>query len=161
MIDFANSFIYNAASPITMEVFGGISWSDIVAGATCIAPSGFDISPNPISTGIVDSDASPSFGWDIPFSCASVNQVDVDAVGNKVLKYDLFWNSQFQDGYNTPMYQLDQVKISSTINPYQEDAAAVTITKDTAINDIDNKVDIAAGLELKVNSVSFFGSNGI
>ena len=158
MIDFANSFIYNAASPTKMENFYGTTWMDIVAGADPCPDPINDVSPKPQPNGMSDSEGSPSFGWDIPFSCASVSQFENDAAGNRVLKYDLFWNSQFQDAVyqGTPMYQLDQVKISCTINSYQEDAAVVTITKDTAVDDISKEVDIAAGLELRVNSVSFF-----
>ena len=176
MVDFANSFVWKAATPTKMNTFTGSNWEAVngdsadvcktvvPAGSTATAT---DISPKPLASGQEDAEGQNAFGWNIPFSCATATENAADANSNnaKFLTYDLYWNSQFSDGgdgANPPnnenfMYQLGQVKISCRINPYQEDAGGVvTITEDAAVADIADKyVDVADGLELKVKKVSF------
>ena len=160
MVDFANSFVYKASTPTKMSNYAGNTYSDVEAGQTCqtSATPPVDVSPKPSSTGKTDSAGANAFGWDIPFSCATMSQIVTDAAGNDYLNYDLYWNSQFEDSTLTnlqTMYQLGQVRMSCKINlSYQEDAAAITITEDDAVSDVDKFLDVAAGLELQVNSVS-------
>ena len=156
MIDFANSFIYKANTPTAMATPSGTTYADVVASETCVGGAAGTPKPTAGGSGNTDSDLTGAFSWDIPFACATASQTATDAAGNKILQYDLFWNSQFSDANNV-MYQLGQVQISCKVNPYQEDAGVVTVTEDAAVADISDKyVDVAGGLELKVNSVSLF-----
>ena len=166
MVDFANSFVWKAATPTKMQTFTGSNWEAVNGDSNDVCKDAsttpaIDISPKPLASGQKDSESANAFGWNIPFSCATAteNAADTNSNGAKFLTYDLYWNSQFSDGQAAPaenfMYQLGQVKISCRINPYQEDAGVVTITEDAAVDDIADKyVDVAAGLELKVKKVS-------
>ena len=154
MVDFANSFVYNAATPTKMTNIAGNTFADVVAGQTCQTAASVDVSPKPSSTGKKDSADKDAFGWDIPFTCATMTQSVTDAAGNKYLNYDLYWNSQFQDSTPQTMYHLGQVKMSCRIiEGYQEDAGVVTITEDEAVSDLEKYLDFSAGLKLEVNSV--------
>lgn len=160
MVDFANSFVWKDSTVTAMATPTGTNAADVVAGQTCVAADGTTaISMKPAASGITDSATTPAFGWaSVPLSCATMTQVASNAGSNEYVKYELYWNSQFVDGSITQnMYQMGQVKFTCRIDPYQEDATGVvTITEDTAVADPSDKyVDIAAGLELKVNKADF------
>lgn len=160
MVDFANSFVWKDPLVTAMATPTGTNAADVVAGQTCVAADGTTaISMKPAASGITDSQAASAFGWaSVPLSCATMTQVASNAGSNEYVKYELYWNSQFVDGSITQnMYQMGQVKFTCRIDPYQEDATGVvTITEDAAVADpLDKYVDIAAGLELKVNKADF------
>lgn len=158
MVDFANSFVWKDSTVTAMATPTGSGAADVVAGETCANAAGTAINMKPAATGITDSATTAAFGWaEVPLSCATMTQVASASGSNEYVKYELYWNSQFVDGTITQnMYQLGQVKFTCRIDPYQEDAGVVTISEDTAVADPNDKyVDIAAGLELKVNKADF------
>lgn len=162
MVDFANSFVYKAATPTVMADPTGTTFDDVVTGETCTdgATSPNNISPKPAASGITDDAGTAAFGWaSVPLSCATKTQVAGSSSANSYVKYELYWNSQFSDADVTGqnMYQLGQVKFTCRVDPYQEDAiGTVTITEDTAVTDPSDKyVDIAAGLELNIKKAEF------
>ena len=161
MVDFANSFVWKdstvtaMASPLDADAYADA----VVSGQFCTDSSSNDVSMKPASTGITDDASSPAFGWTVPLSCATMTQVS-DGTNNDYVKYELYWNSQFNDATQN-MYQLGQVMFTCRIDPYQEDATGVvTVSEDTAVDDATEKyVDIAAALELNIYKATFDGGS--
>merc|ERR1712176_758768 len=159
MDDFANSFLWKDSTVTSMATPTGTAAGDVVTGETCVS-GGNPVSFKPATSGIKDSTGTAAtFGWTVPLSCAAATQNPSVGGANEYLTYDLYWNSQFNDGQDN-MYQLGQVKFSCRIDPYQEDAGVVTITEDTAVTDpAQQYLDIAAAIKLDVNKAVFDGGS--
>jgi len=166
MVDFANSFVWKDSSVTAMldPIASPATANEVVAGGTCVDSSSNNISMKPAATGVTDSSANAAFGWKtVPLSCATATQVASTSGSNEYVKYELYWNSNFKfDSASQTMYQLGQVKFTCRIpGGFQEDATGVvTISEDTAVTDPNDKfVDLAAGLELKINKAVFDGGS--
>merc|ERR1712176_924376 len=159
MVDFANSFLWKDSTVTSMAVPTGSAAADVDANAAACTSGGNPVSFKPATSGIKDSTGTAAtFGWTVPLSCAAATQ-NKPTGANEYLTYDLYWNSQFNDGQDN-MYQLGQVKFSCRIDPYQEDAGVVTITEDTAVTDpAQQYLDIAASINLAVNKAVFDGGS--
>ena len=89
-------------------------------------------------------------------------QADANHNGNKYIEYVLYWNSQTIDSSLATqlLYQIGQVKMVCRVDPYQEDSVQVVVSEDTAIADpTEERVDIAADLELEVSKLDFLEAN--
>ena len=155
MVDFANSFLWKDQTVTAMATPSGTDAASVVTGAAaCTDSTGATVSFKPASSGISDSQNAAAFGWTVPLSCSTVTQNPSGGGTNEYVTYDLYWNSQFNDGTDN-MYQLGQVKFSCRIDPYQEDAGIVTIYEDSAHNDpAEQYIDISNSIDLSVNRVS-------
>lgn len=161
MVDFANSFVWGNSAVMQMATPTGDTANDVVAAATCNDGTNDQKIKPASTTSVLDSDQVASFNWpSIPLNDCGISpqQLTDGTTGNEYLAYDLYWNSQFADAQlaSQLMYQIGQVKFRCRIDPYQEDAGSITISEDTSIADpADQRVDIAAGLELQVNKLEF------
>ena len=88
-------------------------------------------------------------------------QTDSNNNNYKYIEYALYWNSQTVDSTVTQLlYQIGQVKMVCRVDPYQEDAVVVKVTEDTSIADpTEQRIDIAADLELEISHLSFTEAN--
>ena len=88
-------------------------------------------------------------------------QTDYNNNNYKYIEYALYWNSQTLDSsFIQLLYQIGQVKMVCRVDPYQEDAVVVKVTEDTSIADPpEQRVDIAAELELEISHLSFTDAN--
>ena len=160
MVDFANSFVWGDSAVTTMETPTGSSAGDVVSGGECVGRTGSkDVKPS--STTLIDSDSTMAFGWgSVPLNSCGITPIETtDAqTGDPYTKYEVYWNSLHNDGAQN-MYQLGRVIFTCRLDPFQEDAASITISEDLAISDPgEQRVDLAAGLELQIGRSDFDGT---
>lgn len=138
----------------------------VVAGSSTATPS-VTCDPKLKATGSVkdSSTTANAFNLQVPFGTCKITssmKADTNHANQQYIEYVLYWNSQTMDTTLTTqaLYQIGQVKMVCRVDPYQEDAVKVIVSEDTAIADPDEqRVDIAAGLELEVGKLDFTDAN--
>jgi len=158
-IDFANSFVWGDAAITKMDDHTTNTAASVVTGSTLTC------APKILGTGsVADSEGTNAFNLKVPFNTCGITatmQTDSNNNNYKYIEYALYWNSQTVDSTVTQLlYQIGQVKMVCRVDPYQEDAVVVKVTEDTSIADpTEQRIDIAADLELEISHLSFTEAN--
>jgi len=155
-IDFPNSFVWGDAAVTTMAVPGCAAPCtpvEVVVGtaATCS-------SAKP-STGAgadyEDSNGDQTYRWLVPFDeCGVTATLDNTDVNNVFTKYDLYLNANSAVDTANAISQMEQVKFTCKLEPFQEDAGVVTITQGDLVEDDAFKLDLRSLVELKVSTAA-------
>jgi hypothetical protein len=151
-VDFPNSFVWGVNTVTTMAVPGCTAPcvpTDVVAGATETCSS---IKPS-TAAGTVDGDGTQTYQWLVPLTeCGVVASQDTTDPANVFTKYDLYLNSNSGvDTLNT-IVQMEQVKFTCKLEPFQEDAGAVTVSQGDLVSDAAFKLDLRSLVTLEVST---------
>lgn len=153
-IDFPNFFAWGVQTVTTMHAPGctaPCAATDVVDGSTATCSSAKPMT----DAAYVDGDNAQTYRWLVPLTeCGVVSSLDSTDATNVFTKYDLYLNSNSVANSANAIAQMNQVKFTCKLEPFQEDAGQVTISEVDLVADKEVSVDFRSLVELEVSTAS-------